>query len=144
MLGENGSGKSTVIKILSGYHDADAGTVLVGGSELQFGSPESSYELGLRFIHQDLGLIESMSVVDNLLLLSGYPSRAGTVRDRQGRAEARALLARSGVDVDPRVPVDQLAPAQRTGVAGGTSTPSRRRPRHEADGLRRADGDAPG
>jgi ribose transport system ATP-binding protein len=117
LLGENGSGKSTLIKILSGYHEPDAGTVEIDGEQLSFGSPDSSYALGCRFIHQDLGLVGTMSVADNLLLNGQYPRRAGTVRDREAVRIAREELERVGLDVDPRLPIDALSPAQRTGVA---------------------------
>src|ERR1700737_3129358 len=56
LLGENGSGKSTFIKILAGYHRPDpGGDVLVCGRRLTFGSAASSHSLGCRFVHQDLG-----------------------------------------------------------------------------------------
>jgi ribose transport system ATP-binding protein len=117
LLGENGSGKSTLIKILSGYHEPDAGSVHIDGEPLPFGAPDSSYERGCRFIHQDLGLVDSMSVLDNLLLSSGYPTKLGTVRDRVALNRAREDLARVGLDLDPRLLISQLTLAQRTGVA---------------------------
>ena len=58
LLGENGSGKSTFIKILSGYHVPDeGGRVAIDGAEVTFGSAESAYTHGCRFVHQDLGLV---------------------------------------------------------------------------------------
>src|SRR3954447_6815561 len=62
LLGQNGSGKSTLIKILAGYHSPDAGTALIDGESLELGSPAEARHHGLRFIHQDLALIDSMSV----------------------------------------------------------------------------------
>ena len=118
LLGENGSGKSTVIKILSGYHQPDpGGDVLVRGQALEFGSPESSYARGCRFVHQDLGLIDSSSIADNLAFVAGFPSRWGTVRRRDLRSSARRDLARVGLDLDPKRLVATLSPAERTGVA---------------------------
>jgi ribose transport system ATP-binding protein len=117
LLGENGSGKSTLIKILSGYHVPDGGSVHVDGEALEFGSPVSSYQLGFRFIHQDLGLIETMSVRDNLMLGAGFPLRLGTIRDRLADREARQALDRAGLVVEPKQLVAELSPAQRTGVA---------------------------
>ena len=92
LLGQNGSGKSTLIKILSGYHVPDpGGKVEVGGRELHFGSPASSYNLGCRFVHQDLGLVETSSVLDNLFFGTGFPTTAGMIRrgSRQGEGENR-------------------------------------------------------
>ncbi len=119
LLGENGSGKSTFIKILSGYHDPDAGSeVVIDGEPMHLGSPESAYSLGCRFVHQDLGLIDSSSVLDNLCTNTGFPSRFGTVRQREARRQARANLARVGLkDVDPETHVSHLTPAMKTGVA---------------------------
>ena len=117
LLGENGSGKSTLIKVLSGYHVPDAGSVEIDGQPLEFGSSVSSYDLGCRFIHQDLALVETMTVRDNLMLGAGFPSRLATVRDRAAEREARQMLARAGVAVNPKQFVSALSPAQRTGVA---------------------------
>ena len=121
LLGQNGSGKSTLIKILSGFHDVDSGTdlsVSVAGVEVAAGSRVPIRATGLRFVHQDLGLISQMSVADNLHLDGTFPTRRGTVRARQVRDDARGALARVGMaDVDPATPIARLSPAERTGVA---------------------------
>jgi ribose transport system ATP-binding protein len=117
LLGENGSGKSTLIKILAGYHVPDAGTVRVRGTELTTGSPESSATLGLRFVHQNLGLVRSLTVAENLCLVGGYAMRFGTIQERKTRAAVREELARLSLDLDPRRRVDELSPAEQTGVA---------------------------
>ncbi|MCW2778566.1 MAG: Monosaccharide-transporting ATPase [Frankiales bacterium] len=118
LLGENGSGKSTLIKVLAGYHKADPGSqVLVRGVELEPGSAASALQLGCRFVHQDLGLVDSESVADNLALVGGFPTRFATVRRKTLLSTAREDLARVGLDVDPRLPVGRLTLAQRTGVA---------------------------
>jgi ribose transport system ATP-binding protein len=118
LIGENGSGKSTLIKILSGYHRPDpGGFVRVGGRPLKPGSPASSASLGLRFVHQDLGLIEAASIVDNLCIAAGYPTRWATIRRRETRRRAKADLALVGLDLDPDQSVAGLAPALKAGVA---------------------------
>ncbi len=118
LLGQNGSGKSTLIKILSGFHVPDDGGVcLVAGEQLEFGSPAKSNKIGLRFVHQDLGLIATSSVLDNLAFTRGYSSRFGTIRAKTELARARAALDLVGLDVDPKHLVAGLSPAQRTGVA---------------------------
>jgi ribose transport system ATP-binding protein len=119
LLGENGSGKSTFIKILSGYHEPDPGGVVqIDGSAMHLGSPESSYALGCRFVHQDLGLVDSSSVLDNLYLSGGFPSRWGTVRRREAVRRAKADLTRIGLGhVDPGTLVGTLTPAVKTGIA---------------------------
>src|SRR5260370_12847457 len=118
LVGENGSGKSTFIKILSGYHLPDPhGRVLVDGQALSFGSPAASHAAGFRFVHQDLALIDSESVSDNLALDAGFATRLGTVRRRESRRAATEDLARAGLEIDPSSPVGELSPAQKTGVA---------------------------
>jgi ribose transport system ATP-binding protein len=119
VVGENGSGKSTFIKILAGRYspDADAGEVFVSGRRLQFGSVGASYGLGCRFVHQDLGLIDEASIVDNLCLMAGFPTTYGTVRGSVARDTARTDLLRVGLNVDPRTLVGDLSPAVKTGVA---------------------------
>jgi ribose transport system ATP-binding protein len=117
LLGENGSGKSTLIKVLSGYHRPDAGELWIGGRQLDFGSPHSGHLLGARFVHQDLGLVEDCSIADNLAYGVGFPTAVGTIRERRLRERARNALEGMGLDLDPRVHVSRLSPAQKTGVA---------------------------
>jgi len=118
LLGQNGSGKSTLIKILSGYHHPDPGGIVrIAGRELQFGSPASSRALGCRFVHQDLGLVETSSVLDNLLIGVGFPTVTGTIRRREAARVAREALARVGLATDPATLVGALGSAERTGVA---------------------------
>jgi ribose transport system ATP-binding protein len=117
LLGENGSGKSTLIKILSGYHLPDAGEAYIAGASLSFGSAEASYRLGCRVVHQDLGLVDSSSILDNISFTAGFPSRLGTLRPREGRRVAEAALARIGLQLDVRQPVASLSQALKTGVA---------------------------
>ena len=118
LVGENGSGKSTVIKILAGYHRPDPGAeVLISGAALPFGAPRAAHAMGCRFVHQDLGLVLPLPVVDNLYLNRGFASRFGTIREAQTRRQATELLQRVGLEIDPRTPVADLSMAQRTGVA---------------------------
>ncbi|WP_068428190.1 sugar ABC transporter ATP-binding protein [Rhodococcoides kyotonense] len=107
LVGQNGCGKSTLIKVLAGYHDPDDGArIEVGGAELHLGVPGSGEAAGLRFVHQDLGLVESLDVVDNLALGHGYATTAfKTIDSRAERARARAALAELGFDL----PLDKLA-----------------------------------
>lgn len=119
LIGENGSGKSTFIKILAGLVDPDSGetSISIDGIPLAFGSPESSYALGCRFVHQDLGLIDSMSVMDNILLNAGFPTNWGSISDKAAMGSVSEDLARAGLNIDPRTLVGDLSPATKTGVA---------------------------
>jgi ribose transport system ATP-binding protein len=118
LIGENGSGKSTLIKVLSGYHEPDpGGEVLIKGDPLTFGSPHSSFGLGCRFVHQNLGLVASSSVLDNVFFGLGFPTRFGTIRNSSAVKEARAILNRVGLNIDPLGKMSDLSAAERTGVA---------------------------
>ena len=92
ILGHNGSGKSTVIRVLAGNHRPDAGdsSVLVHGSELAFGSPAASHKAGLRFVHQDLAVIAPMSAIENLEMGSKADSGRFGFLARRSRSESRA------------------------------------------------------
>lgn len=118
LVGENGSGKSTFIKVLSGFHVPDpGGRVLVGGQPLTFGSSDSSHTLGCRFVHQDLGLIPDLSVLDNMSLDGGFASRFGTIRWRESRRRSAAALKRFSGNVDLDEKVEHLTPAVQAGIA---------------------------
>jgi ribose transport system ATP-binding protein len=115
--------------VLAGYHEPEAGSrVQVNGQPLELASSRASYEAGLRFIHQDLGLIATLSAAENLELGGSYPGR-WWLSDRRELELARQVLQSYGVDVDPAATVDSLRPAQQTllaiaravesGLAGG-------------------------
>ncbi|CAB4970764.1 unannotated protein [freshwater metagenome] len=118
LIGQNGSGKSTLIKILSGFHTPDpGGNCHISGEPLEFGNPHASTQIGLRFVHQELGLIGSVSILDNLAFTRGFETRMGTICRSEENERAKRALATVGMDTDPRVLVASLTPAQRTGVA---------------------------
>ena len=117
LLGENGSGKSTLIKILAGRHQPDPGaSAWIGDKPLQLGSAAAARIAGIRFIHQDLGLVSTLSVIDNLALGGTYVGRRW-LNNRTEAAAARRLLSRYGVDLDVYAPVGALSPAEQTIVA---------------------------
>jgi len=120
LLGGNGSGKSTAIKVLAGVHPGDAGHLVVNGREADVAgwSAADAAEAGLRFVHQDLGLFEQLSIAENVALAAGYPTRVGrSVRWKELRAHVAELLERFEIDARPEQPVGSLRPAQRTMVA---------------------------
>ncbi|MEU1516469.1 sugar ABC transporter ATP-binding protein [Streptomyces sp. NPDC005811] len=113
LLGPNGAGKSTLIKILAGVHHADTGRITVDGHPL--GSHAAAGRMS--FIHQDLGLVEWMTVAENIALSTGYPRRAGLVSWRRTRERCADALDTVAAHLDPDAPVARLAPAERSLVA---------------------------
>jgi ribose transport system ATP-binding protein len=113
LLGENGAGKSTLIKVLAGVHPADAGEVLLRGRAVD----PISETLPITFIHQDLGLVDSMTVAENVAVLAGYPRRRGLISWRAVRAAAEHALQRMGGGVDPGARVADLPAAEKSIVA---------------------------
>ncbi len=75
LLGENGAGKSTLIKVLAGVHQADAGTIKLRGESID----PMTAKLPITFIHQDLGLVDTMTVAENVALLAGFPRQKGLI-----------------------------------------------------------------
>jgi ribose transport system ATP-binding protein len=126
LVGQNGSGKSTLIKILAGFHSPeDGGSVEVDGQPLTFGLGSASEAVGLRFVHQDLGLVDSLDTVDNLALGFGYDSFRGGIRWAAERKQAREALAGLGYHFDVRRRVGSLAMSERTAVAIARALSSR-------------------
>jgi ribose transport system ATP-binding protein len=119
LVGQNGSGKSTIIKLLAGYHEPDAGSVAtIDGTPFELGSSAAARASGLRFVHQDLALVLPMSVLDNMMLGLEYPrGLGGRIRWREAAERVQHHLSRLGVKVDPRAPVASLTMAERTAVA---------------------------
>lgn len=119
LVGQNGSGKSTFVKILAGYHKADPGYVAyLNADPLDLSTESGKRHEELRFVHQDLGLVLELSAVDNLALRGEFiRSGVGLVNWRRQRAFARELLARFNLDIDVTKSVGELTPVQRTIVA---------------------------
>lgn len=117
LLGQNGSGKSTLIKILSGYHQPEPGArATVRGERLELGSAVAARDAGLRFIHQDLGLVDDFNAVDNLALGGQYRG-SWWLSDRRERQATQKRLESLGIEIDVSAPVHRLTAAQRSMLA---------------------------
>jgi ABC-type sugar transport system ATPase subunit len=120
LLGENGSGKSTLIKCVTGVHQPDAGaSIALGGSELSVPyTSEEALRAGCACTHQDLGLVPTLTVMENLALSGGFRSGlGGRIRWRAQRASARAALSQFADHVSPDAVVGELSRADQTLVA---------------------------
>lgn len=121
LVGENGSGKSTVVKILAGIYQADSGQILLDGEDLlasryDAGSAQSA---GIRFVHQDLKLVDDMDAAENVALTAGYLTGHGErIRWKATRsALADWMVERFGRAVPLNVPVSHLSAIERVHVA---------------------------
>ncbi len=117
LLGENGAGKSTLIKILGGIHAADSGGVLVDGTPYTHVPGAFGARQSVAFIHQDLGLIEWMTVAENIGLALGYARSGGLINWRKVEAFAQAALDKVGCDIAPTSRVGDLSRTEKSLVA---------------------------
>ena len=120
LVGQNGSGKSTLVKILAGYHAPDDGAVIeVDGMPLRTPPrPTDLMDAGVSFVHQDLGLLDDLSVTENVCIGQLRPSPLLRRIDWAERADATSVvLERLGADIDPHAPVGSLDAAERATVA---------------------------
>ncbi len=115
LLGENGAGKSTLIKILAGIpeYEPDSGKAWIKGEEIQL----YTQELPISFIHQDLGLIESMTVAENIALVLGYKKRKGFISWQETNQRALDVLKMMGSTVDFETEISKLSSAEKSIVA---------------------------
>ena len=113
LLGENGAGKSTLIKILAGVYTLDKGSVALRGADVT----NSLRRLPIAFIHQDLGLIDWMTVAENICMTLGFPRRHGLIDWSAARRRAAAALEMLGADIDPDVRIQNLSRTEKSLVA---------------------------
>jgi ribose transport system ATP-binding protein len=112
LTGENGAGKSTLAKIIAGLTAPDSGSMQLGGKPYAPGNRAAAERTGVRMVLQELGLIGTLSIAENLLL-GRIPSSFGFIRRHDMDRLARAQLARVGLfDVDPDRPVSDLGIGQ--------------------------------
>lgn len=100
LMGENGAGKSTMIKALTGVYSIDAGTVLVDGEEREFHSPAAAQAAGISTVYQEVNLVPNLTVAENMLL-GREPRRFGSIDVRAMNRQARGTLEGLGLDIDP-------------------------------------------
>ena len=117
LLGENGAGKSTLIKILGGIHAPDAGDVVIDRVPYRHTPGNARVRQPVAFIHQDLGLIEWMSISENIAMAGGYARRGPFIDRRAGERATREALARVGCDFPPSMRVGRLTRAEKSMVA---------------------------
>jgi ribose transport system ATP-binding protein len=119
LLGENGAGKSTLIKLLAGIYPADEGEIeFEGRAQSEWRSSDRRVQ-PVAFIHQDLGLVEWMTVAENVALGMGYTRRFGLIDWSAARDAAARVMARVGCTIDPERRVFSLTRAEKSLLAIG-------------------------
>ncbi len=125
LLGENGAGKSTLIKMLAGIHVPDAGRILFRGEPYRHLQARRGGRQHVAFIHQDLGLIDWMTVAENIALGVGYRRRRALISWSDTRAQAREVLRTMSADIDPDARIMHLGRTERSLVAIGRALAAR-------------------
>lgn len=113
LLGENGAGKSTVIKMLAGVYKPDSGRMLLSGADLESGNVRKQ----VSFVHQNLGLVEWMTVAENIAQSLGYPKRFGFINPKAVNEQAERVLDAIGGGIDPESRIFDLPRTERSLLA---------------------------
>lgn len=118
LIGQNGSGKSTFIKILSGFHSPDPGAeVSMGGENVVDVLNEGPSRTGMAFIHQDLPLIESMTILENLRVARFTTNFAHRIQWSDEKTTVKRILATVGLNLSPNLLISQLSVTEKALVA---------------------------
>ena len=109
LMGENGAGKSTMMKCLFGTYQKDEGTIILDGKEINFSGPKDALENGVAMVHQELNQCLERSVIDNLFL-GRYPRNSvGMVDEARMKKEASDLFRRLGITVNLTKPMKNMS-----------------------------------
>ena len=120
LMGENGAGKSTVIKIMAGLHQADEGEIRVNGKAVRFASPRDAHHAGIATVHQELLLFPELTVAENIFLGQTPKTSLGTIDWTAMRVRARQLLNSldsPDLDIDQKVGNLSVGNRQRIEIA---------------------------
>jgi len=117
LIGENGAGKSTIVKVLTGIYQPDAGQIILNGQEVRFPSSDAAAAAGVTAIHQETVLFDELTVAENIWLGHAPKTRWGLIDLATQRARAAEILASIGAQIDPDIKLRDLGIAQRHLVA---------------------------
>lgn len=108
LMGENGAGKSTLMKVLTGIHTRDAGEITLFGNKVNFTDISQSQKMGVSMIHQELNMMNHLTVAQNIYI--GREPLKGNfyIDDRKMEKEAKKLFDRIGINIDPSVVLGTL------------------------------------
>jgi len=117
LVGENGAGKSTIVKILTGIYQPDAGSITLDGAPVAFRTAHAAAVAGVTAIHQETVLFDDLTVAENIYLGHAPRGRFGLIDWERLYADARGMLARVGAAIDPRARLRELGIANKHLVA---------------------------
>ncbi|WP_312444100.1 sugar ABC transporter ATP-binding protein [Lacrimispora sp.] len=109
LLGENGAGKSTIIKIISGVYQSDEGNLIVRGNKERFENTRESLGKGISVIHQELSVIPDLTIAENIFLGREPKTPLGLIDKQEMNQEAGKLLESLGMQINPRTFIRKLA-----------------------------------
>ena len=112
LMGENGAGKSTLMKILSGVYTRDEGDVRVVGKDVRFSGPREAQIAGIGIIHQELSLMNDLTVAQNIFIGREPRNRFGILNDKQLNIDAESIFERLNVSLDVRAEVGDITIAK--------------------------------
>jgi ABC-type uncharacterized transport system ATPase subunit len=115
IVGENGAGKSTVMRIAYGFYNADSGEILVDGKPVQIKNPHDAIALGIGMVHQHFMLVDTMTVAENIILGAETGSAISLDREKANR-DIKALSDDLKLDINPRAYIEDLSVGQQQRV----------------------------
>lgn len=113
LLGENGAGKSTLMNILTGVYTTDDGTIIFNGKEYPNPTIKQMEAAGIAFVHQELNVINDLTVSDNIFLCRELRNKLGLINDKEQIARTKKLFEDLGVNIDPTVMVSELKTSEK-------------------------------
>lgn len=108
LMGENGAGKSTMMKILTGVYTKDSGEIIINGKVTEINKIKDSENLKISFIHQELNILPEMSIVDNMFLGKELKNKYGLIDEKTMVKIAKEKLSLLGLDIDPNILIKDI------------------------------------
>ena len=112
LMGENGAGKSTMMKCLFGTYQKDEGVIILDGKEVNFSGPKEALENGVAMVHQELNQVLQRDVMDNIWL-GRYPGKKGVIDSKKMLEETEKVFKELDIDVNPKIKMAKLSVSQR-------------------------------
>ena len=117
LIGENGCGKSTLIKVISGFHDYDSGEISINGKKMEKIAPADAIAMGIQVIYQDFSLFPNMTVAENIMMYQTVADKKQVINWKENRKTAMRMMEKLQLDVDPDAYVADITVAQKQMVA---------------------------